>query len=265
MTKPNKSLNKNLKSTLNQILTLAKSIELGSQQTVSAELIFEILELFEDLKNFSDFEAQKIYNLKIHFKPEMPMKSFVNFIVPIERFCNKSVSDDHFLVTAKDRSVATNTKQNLVFILENIRSAFNLGSIIRLSDCLNIQEIALSGYTANLNHPDVIKTSLGSYENVKSQHFKNTEEAITLFRNLDYKIYAVETAEKAKNLFDFNFSLQKIAFVFGNERFGLDFKTIDLCDDLIKIPTLGIKNSMNIANAVSVIGYEFYRQNQEQI
>jgi tRNA G18 (ribose-2'-O)-methylase SpoU len=151
-------------------------------------------------------------------------------------------------------------KTPIVVVLENIRSAYNVGSVFRTSDAFLINAIYLVGYTAQPDHKEIKKTALGAEETVVWKHFADTAEAITDLKENGYKVYAVEQAEGSFKLNAIHIKMdEKIAVIFGNEKAGVEQSTIHLCDGCIEIPQLGMKHSLNIATAVGVVLWELVR------
>jgi tRNA G18 (ribose-2'-O)-methylase SpoU len=154
----------------------------------------------------------------------------------------------------------TSQKVPVIIILENIRSAYNVGSVFRTADAFLVEAIYICGYSARPPHKEVKKTALGAEETVSWKQFKLASEAIADARENNCKIYAVEQAENSLKLQAADFSpKQRIALVFGNEVTGVEQSTIELCDGCIEIPQLGMKHSLNIATAVGVVLWELVR------
>lgn len=147
----------------------------------------------------------------------------------------------------------------VIVVLENIRSAYNVGSIFRTADAFLLQSIYICGYTAFPPHKEIKKTALGADETVAWKHFKNATEAIEVIRAEGYKIYAVEQAENSWKLGSFATEDEKIAVIFGNEVTGVEQETIALCDGVIEIPQAGMKHSLNVATAAGVVLWELVR------
>ena len=156
-------------------------------------------------------------------------------------------------------------KLPIIVILENIRSAYNVGSVFRTADAFLLQEIYLCGYTAYPPHKEIRKTALGAEETVAWKHCKNIEEAIAEIRLAGYKIYAVEQAVDSWTLGSFAVEDDKIAVIFGNEVTGVEQSTIALCDGVIDIPQLGMKHSLNVATAAGVVLWELIRERMPTI
>jgi 23S rRNA (guanosine2251-2'-O)-methyltransferase len=148
----------------------------------------------------------------------------------------------------------------VIVVLENIRSAYNVGSVFRTCDAFLIEAIYIIGYSAKPPHKEIKKTALGAEETVQWKHFKTTEEAISELRLAEFKVYAVEQAENSYKLQSTGFrQTDKIAVIFGNEVTGVEQSTIDICDGCIEIPQLGMKHSLNIATAAGVVLWELVK------
>ena len=149
--------------------------------------------------------------------------------------------------------------------MENIRSAYNVGSVFRTSDAFLIEAIYIVGYSAKPPHKEIKKTALGAEETVRWTYFKTSAEAIADLRKNGYKVFAVEQAEGSRELHLFPFpDEQKIAVVFGNEVTGVEQSTILACDGCIEIPQMGMKHSLNIATAAGVVLWEIIRKRLPQ-
>jgi len=151
-------------------------------------------------------------------------------------------------------------KTPVIVVLENIRSAYNVGSVFRTSDAFLVEAIYIVGYTSQPPHKEIKKTALGAEESVQWKHFDTSAEAIASLRENGYNIYAVEQTEGSFKLNAIAFDKdEKIAIIFGNEKAGVEQSTIALCDGCIEIPQLGMKHSLNIATAAGVVLWELVR------
>ena len=151
-------------------------------------------------------------------------------------------------------------KTPVIAVLENIRSAYNVGSVFRTADAFLLQAIYITGYTCIPPHKEIKKTALGAEDTVEWKHFANADEAIAALKEKGYKVYAVEQVVNSKMLQQCNFDVdEKIAVIFGNEVTGVELSTIEKCDGCIEIPQLGTKHSLNIATAAGVVLWEIVR------
>lgn len=151
-------------------------------------------------------------------------------------------------------------KTPVIAVLENIRSAYNVGSVFRTADAFLLEAIYITGYTAKPPHKEIKKTALGAEESVDWKYFTHAKEAIQSLKSLGFTVYAVEQVHNSTMLQDINQDPEtKIAVVFGNEVTGVEQETIHLCDGCIEIPQLGMKHSLNIATAAGVVLWEIVR------
>lgn len=151
-------------------------------------------------------------------------------------------------------------KTPIVVVLENIRSAYNVGSVFRTCDAFLIEAIHIIGYSAKPPHKEIRKTALGAEETVDWKYFKTSLESIGELKSRGFKVYAVEQAENSYKLQSTGFRQKdRVALVFGNEVTGVEQTTIDACDGCIEIPQLGMKHSLNIATAAGVVLWELVR------
>jgi 23S rRNA (guanosine2251-2'-O)-methyltransferase len=152
----------------------------------------------------------------------------------------------------------------IVVVLENIRSAYNVGSIFRTADAFLLQGMYICGYTAYPPHKEIRKTALGADETVQWKHFKKVQDALDELRAEGFKIYAVEQASNSIHLQQFNYGGEKVAVILGNEVTGVEQSTIEQTDGCIEIPQLGMKHSLNVSVAAGVVLWELVRSNLSQ-
>lgn len=156
-------------------------------------------------------------------------------------------------------------KTPVIVVLENIRSAYNVGSVFRTADAFLVESIYICGYSAKPPHKEIKKTALGAEETVSWEYFKTAAEAIEKLKTLGYRIYAAEQAENSLLLHRLRSApTDKVAVVFGNEVTGVEQSTIHLCDACLEIPQLGMKHSLNIATAAGVVLWELVRTRIEE-
>jgi tRNA G18 (ribose-2'-O)-methylase SpoU len=155
--------------------------------------------------------------------------------------------------------VRQSEKLPVIAVLENIRSAYNVGSVFRTADAFLLHSLYICGYTAYPPHKEIRKTALGAEDSVSWKYVKNIQEAIEEIRQAGYKVYAVEQAEESWKLGSFAVEEEKVAVIFGNEVTGVEQSTIALCDGVIEIPQLGMKHSLNVATAAGVVLWELIR------
>src|SRR5436853_4298736 len=134
-------------------------------------------------------------------------------------------------------------KHPIVVVLENIRSAYNVGSVFRTADAFLVEAIYITGYSAKPPHKEIKKTALGAEETVAWKYFKTAAEAIKELKEKGFSVYAAEQAVDSIPLQQISSASEdqpsepdKIAVVFGNEVTGIEESTIQLCKGCIEIP-----------------------------
>ncbi len=144
-------------------------------------------------------------------------------------------------------------------ILDNLRSAFNVGNIFRTAEALRIQEIIGCGYTALPPHPKLAKTSRGCDQLVSSRHCPSSSEAAASARQQGRTVVAVETTSESRCFWDWRASFP-LTLIFGNEALGISRDTLEQCHAIVSLPNYGRKNSINVGNCAAAVMYEARRQ-----
>lgn len=147
----------------------------------------------------------------------------------------------------------------LYIVLDNLRSAFNVGAIFRLADATRAQAVITCGYTAHPPHPKLAHTALGTTNTVPTYHCQSTTEALAELKRRGVQIIGLETVVGAKPYYAVRYRFP-VAIVLGNEALGVSQPALRLCDEFVEIPVFGYKNSLNVATAAAVLLYELLRQ-----
>ncbi|MFZ3231161.1 MAG: TrmH family RNA methyltransferase [Pseudobdellovibrio sp.] len=248
------------KKKLEEIYQLFSGLEKDSADGLfDNQLLEQLIFCIESLSQSTDPILKKLSTYTKHLTTQMTLKHFSTIAVPFERALKKSVQDDDFLVSSHDRDHLVTPRVPLHFVVDNMRSAFNVGSLFRTADTLGAQKIWLCGYTPTPHQVQVEKAALGaSY--VIPWETTTFSEAISKLKAEGFQIIGLETTAKSLIMSAPFESKKPTAFVIGNERFGLEVDQLALCDEVRKIETFGIKNSLNAGVAAAIAGYEWRRQ-----
>lgn len=147
-----------------------------------------------------------------------------------------------------------------VLVLDNIRSAHNVGSAFRTSDAFKVDRIFLCGICACPPSAEIHKSALGAEDSVPWEHFDDTLEAVSLLKSEGYTIVSVEQTENAVRLQDFHpVPGERYAFIFGNEVDGVLQSVVDASDMALEIPQYGTKHSLNVSVSVGVVLWQVRR------
>jgi tRNA G18 (ribose-2'-O)-methylase SpoU len=153
------------------------------------------------------------------------------------------------------------SKTPIILVLDNIRSALNVGSAFRTADSFALAGVYLCGITATPPHREIMKTAIGATESVDWQYFETTIEAVEHLKNDGFTVFAIEQVTKKTWLQDVRVkSDEKYALIFGNEVKGVSNDVFPLVDDCIEIPQFGTKHSLNISVSAGIVIWEFFRQ-----
>ena len=147
----------------------------------------------------------------------------------------------------------------VIVLLDGIRSLYNVGSFFRTADAVRAQQILLAGITAAPDDPRIAKTALGAEQSVPSERCADGVTALATLRSRGYQLAAVETSLRAIDLFDWQPAFP-VCVVFGHEVDGVTPPVLECCDVHVRIPTLGMKQSLNVATAGGVVLYELLRK-----
>ena len=142
-------------------------------------------------------------------------------------------------------------------LLDNIRSAFNVGSMFRASDGAGVRQMHLCGITTTPDQPKLAKTALSTEQNLPWKHYPNCLDPLPAFQQAGYRLWALEGGEKAVSLFELKKELAgpPIVLIAGSELAGVDPDLLAACEHVVSIPMQGPKRSLNVAVAFSIAAY----------
>jgi len=139
-------------------------------------------------------------------------------------------------------------------LLDNLRSAQNVGDIFRTADALIIERLHCVGITAFPPNSKLEKTALGASETVPWSHHLRLFDAVEEIRGAGLPLIAVEMTPASRSLFDADLPLEA-CFVFGHEVMGVDRELIRQADAVVHLPMGGQKNSLNVSSSFAVTLY----------
>lgn len=217
--------------------------------------------------------VRKLGELADKVDTQLGPRHLMALLVPIERLNGRTARDEEFLYFETDgdsptaQSAASESKVRMrddsqavrIVVCENLRSAFNVGAIYRTAETFAAQAVWLSGYS-----PDPQKTAMGADALVATQRFDRSADFIAAAKAQGLAIVAVENAPGAISLDEFSWP-ERAVVVLGNERFGLDSQTLAEADHVVRIATMGQKNSLNVGVAFGVIASRWHSRATEPV
>lgn len=143
-----------------------------------------------------------------------------------------------------------------VLLLDNIRSMQNVGAIFRNADGAGFEKIYLTGYTPTPPRNEIFKTALWAQNTIDWEFFSDAEDCIKQLKKQWFSIYSIELHERSidyKTLF--HNTPENICFVLWNEVKWVDESLLDISDEIVMIPMLWGKESLNVSVAAGIVMY----------
>jgi tRNA G18 (ribose-2'-O)-methylase SpoU len=173
-------------------------------------------------------------------------------------------------IDRKTASLANKSKIRLEALLDNLRSAWNVGSIFRTADGLGVGKLHLCGITPTPENESVTKTSLGAEETVEWEYARNALETAQQLKIAGYKLIALEQDERSMALGDpppsednatslCSAQGDMLVLIVGNEITGIDPDLLNICDLILHIPMMGVKRSLNVEVAFGIAAFHLSR------
>jgi tRNA G18 (ribose-2'-O)-methylase SpoU len=150
--------------------------------------------------------------------------------------------------------------KNVYVCLDNLRSLYNIGAIFRTCSFFGIYNVILLGYSGKdydeegnvILHKEILKTSLGSENDLKLLFFDEPEELFEFSREMELKIVSVEQTNNSKNITDWS-SEDNYIIVFGNEKEGVRYRILENSEIIVQVNGRGKHNSLNVTTAAGIV------------
>jgi tRNA G18 (ribose-2'-O)-methylase SpoU len=163
------------------------------------------------------------------------------------------------LITEPTHDPTPQTFQRPLFeravILDNIRSAWNVGSIFRSADGFRFTHAYVCGISPTPDNDAVAKTSLGAEDSVPWSYHKDAVQLVKGLKKEGWRILALEESPDAKKIDQVVIANYDIALIVGNEISGVDPGLLEVSDDILQIPMRGEKKSFNVAVAFGIAAF----------
>ena len=164
--------------------------------------------------------------------------------------CGGSLRTLYQAATAGDEHApAQRNTLPLRVLVDNVRSAFNVGSILRSADAAGAHEVILCGITPTPEHPRVARSALGAESSVRWSWAADALAAAAVQREAGSTLWALEEGEGARSLHDVALPAHGLTLVVGNEVVGVEPALLALCECVVALPMRGTKRSLNVAVA----------------
>ena len=166
----------------------------------------------------------------------------------------------------------------LTVVLDDVRSAYNVGSVFRTGDAFRVGKVCLCGITATPPSAEIHKTALGGEDSVAWEYFEDTADCVRSLRAQGYSVWSVEQVEHSVKLQNLPEELSLplgenvdgtrvpdsdkpgIAVILGNEVKGVRQDVVDMSDGCLEIPQFGTKHSLNVSITGGIVIWEFAKR-----
>ena len=166
--------------------------------------------------------------------------------------------EPHYAGTSPDDRPAV-ARNPIHVVLDNIRSAFNVGSIFRTADAGAAAHLHLCGMTAHPPHKKLEKTALGAFDYVPWTYYERNRDCVDTLHAQGIPVIAIEITDKSVPMTDYAWP-RPAAIVLGNEVNGVNHRVLRRADAVVSIPMYGHKNTINVATAFGIILYDILRR-----
>ncbi|MEZ4698824.1 MAG: RNA methyltransferase [Rhodothermales bacterium] len=147
----------------------------------------------------------------------------------------------------------------IAVVIDNVRSAHNVGSFFRTSDGAWIEKLYLTGITATPDHHGLHKTALGAQETVPWHREENTVDAVRRLKSEGYTVAVLELTDSPSLPADLRPEHFPLCLVIGNEVHGVQDDVVAMADLALEIPQYGSKQSLNVSVAYGIAVYDIVR------
>jgi tRNA G18 (ribose-2'-O)-methylase SpoU len=142
-------------------------------------------------------------------------------------------------------------------LLDNVRSIYNVGNMLRTADGAGMRHVHLCGITPTPDNPKVAKTALGAEHSVSWSHHNDGLAAATVLKEQGFRLCGLEGGPRSESLFEAtgDFDERPLLLVVGSEVSGIDPSILTLCDRVFHLPMQGTKTTLNVAVAFGIAVY----------
>lgn len=146
-----------------------------------------------------------------------------------------------------------------IFVLDNFRSAFNVGSVFRSVESISPAAVFLTGTCCRPGNRKLSHTSRGTFASIPWRYFENIEEAALWVKKSGRMLVAVDNTPDATPFWEASFDLSS-GFLFGNEADGVNRNVADIADLRVYYPQSGTRKCINVSSTAAIIASEIQRR-----
>lgn len=202
------------------------------------------------LENLNDFRIIKLIH-KFNIKCDVVDKKYLNKLINNTKHQGVVAKIHDYKYYELPEIISHNNKKSIIIILDQIEDPHNLGAVLRVADFFNITGIIIKKNNQVRLNPTVDKISTGAINYIKTVLVSNLNNTIIKLKKEGYLIIAVDLNTKM-NYQEIQYSFP-LALIVGSESLGISSLIKKNSDFVVKIPSLGHVNSLNVSNALSIV------------
>ena len=149
------------------------------------------------------------------------------------------------------------SRQEIYIVLDNVLDTYNIESVFRLADAVGAKKVYLCEESETPPNHRIKKASIGTWQWVEWEYVATAVDAINSLRSKikSLRVIGIELDKKAIDYTKADYSLP-IALVVGHESDGIKPEVLELCDEIVQLPQLGINKSLNVMVSLGIVLYE---------
>lgn len=152
------------------------------------------------------------------------------------------------------------TQPSLCFLVDNMRSPFNIGSLFRIADALGVEKIYLTGESITPPNDKIRKNSRATDKYIAYEYRPDAVPLVAELKMSGYRIISLELTKESIPLHQLQLDQRNICLIAGSENEGISQDLLDTSDSIVMIPMQGQNESMNVAMAAAIAVYDIKRQ-----
>jgi tRNA G18 (ribose-2'-O)-methylase SpoU len=154
------------------------------------------------------------------------------------------------------------TKPSLCFLVDDMHSPFNIGSLFRIADALGVEKIYLTGESITPPNDKIRKNSRATDKYVTYEYRPDAVPLVAELKMSGYRIISLELTNQSIPLHQLQLDQRNICLILGSENGGIKADLLDASDSIVVIPMQGQNESMNVATAAAIAVYNMKQQLQ---
>lgn len=165
---------------------------------------------------------------------------------------NPIKDESEYKFEEQEHSVSWQHRFDVTVVLDQVRSPFNAGSVLRLIDNFGFRRLVHNSSWLRMDHPQFCKAARGSEKWIPVEL---KSDLIDWLEDMELPVIGLENDPNAISIEEWH-PKESCVLIVGSEVYGIAQALREQCDTLIKIPMLGFKQSMNLHHTLAITGHK---------